>query len=158
MVRLNDISIKKIVLLLDGSDRSFKAADYAIYLSQLSKAELVILHVIEDIKQAGVISLRARYGDLKLIEGLINTNKKAATEWMNSIENVANRKGIKITKTILEDDGSSIAGVIIKFTEKNKIDLLIMGSKGYSKFRKLLLGSLATNLLSHSKCPILVIR
>lgn len=158
MVDLNDIYIKKIALLLDGSEKSIKAADYAIYLSYLTKADLILLHVIEDVKQGGVIGLRARYGDLKLVKGFINTRKKAISELMSPIENFANKKGIKISKTILEDNNTSIAGVIIKFTEEHKIDLLIMGSKGYSKFKKLLVGSLATTLVNHSKCPILVVR
>jgi nucleotide-binding universal stress UspA family protein len=144
-------------LLLDGSEKSFKTANYAIYLSYLTKADQVILHDIKDIKQAGVIGFRARYGDLKLVKGFVNVRKKATREWMVTIENFANKKGVKI-KTILEEDSTSIDEVIIKFTEEHKIDLLIMGSKDYSKFKKLLVGSLATILVSHSKCLILVVR
>ena len=158
MVDLTDIYINKIALLFDGSDKSMKAANYAIYLSNLTKSDLIILHVIEDIKQAGVIGLRARYGDLRLVKGFVNTRKEAIRKRMIPIENFANKKGIKIIKTILEDNNTSITDVIMRFTEKNKIDLLIMGTRGYSKFKKLLVGSLATNLVNHSKCPILVVR
>ena len=54
---------KKILFAFDGSSASLKASKYAIHLSSLENSDLIFLHVIEHIKQGGVIGLRAKYGD-----------------------------------------------------------------------------------------------
>jgi nucleotide-binding universal stress UspA family protein len=47
------ILIKKILVPIDGSDLSFKAASYALHLAKMENAELTALNVVEDIKQGG---------------------------------------------------------------------------------------------------------
>ena len=54
------IPIKKILLPIDGSDLSYKAARYAMHLAKADNAEITALNVIEDIKQGGAIGLQAR--------------------------------------------------------------------------------------------------
>ena len=51
MSETGDISIKKILLHIDGSSVSSKATRYAIHLAKKEAAELTVLHVIEYIKQ-----------------------------------------------------------------------------------------------------------
>ena len=76
---------KKILFAFDGSAASLKASKYAIHLSSLENSDLIFLHVIEHIKQGGVIGLRAKYGNLKLIEGYTRTRKKNAEQWVRPI-------------------------------------------------------------------------
>ena len=59
---------------------------------------------------------------------------------------------------ILDDEKNSKVETIVEFIEKNNIDLVIMGSRGLSKFKQMLVGSIASGIISHSKCPVLVIR
>jgi nucleotide-binding universal stress UspA family protein len=58
----------------------------------------------------------------------------------------------------LEDEGSSKLKIIIEYIKENNIDLVVLGSRGLSKFKQLLLGSTASGLSSHSTCPVLIIR
>ena len=51
----NSVTVKRILVATDGSDSSIRAANFAIHLCKLEKADLVILHVLPDIKQGGVI-------------------------------------------------------------------------------------------------------
>lgn len=149
---------KKILLAFDGSDASLNAANYAIHLSSLEEAQLIFLNVIENIKQGGVIGLRAKYGDLKLVEAYTNTRKKNAEKWIKPIEKSAKDKGINTKVEILEDDMNSLTGFIINYVEKNNIDLIVLGTKGQSKFRRLVMGSVASGIIHHSKCPVLLIK
>jgi nucleotide-binding universal stress UspA family protein len=55
-------------------------------------------------------------------------------------------------------DVSSVADAIISYTERNNVDLIIMGTKGRTGLKKFLLGSVASGVLSHAKCPVLVVR
>jgi len=47
----NSISVKRILVATDGSASSIRAANFAIHLCKLEKAELVIMHVLPDIKK-----------------------------------------------------------------------------------------------------------
>ena len=152
------ISVKRILVAMDGSAPSNRAANFAIHLSKLENAELVILHVLPDIKQGGAIGLRAKYGDLKLVSGFVQAKKKDALEWIRPIHEIAKKNGIESKIEILEDDGTSVVGIITKYAQKNKIDITIVGTKGLSRFRRLLVGSVASALISHSPCPVLVVR
>jgi hypothetical protein len=63
-------AIARILVPVDKAPLSMKAASYAIHLAELEKAkELIVMHVVEDIKQGGAIGLRAKYGDTRMIEG-----------------------------------------------------------------------------------------
>ena len=46
----DSVSIKKILVPIDGSETSFKAANYAIYLAKMVNAELVPINIMEDVK------------------------------------------------------------------------------------------------------------
>ena len=45
---------------------------------------------------------------------------------------------------------------LISYAESHNVDLIVMGSRGLGGFKKLLLGSVATGVSQHSKCPVLI--
>jgi nucleotide-binding universal stress UspA family protein len=53
---------------------------------------------------------------------------------------------------------TSISGTIVIYAESENIDLIVMGSKGLSGIKNMLLGSVAQEAVSHSHCPVLVVR
>ena len=147
-----------ILLAFDGSNASSRATEYAIHLAGLENATLTFIHVIDNIKQGGAIGLRARYGDMDLVKGFKRARRLDAEGWISPIQEEANNKGIKTHVAILEDEGSSKVELIIQYIKDNNIDLVISGSRGLSKFKQLLLGSIATQLISHCTCPVMIIR
>lgn len=151
-------SFKKILVPMDGSPASIKAARYAMHLAELEDAELVVVHVLEDIKQGGAIGLQARYGNLKIIQGFKKAREASAEKWISPILEAAKQKGLSVKSDILSDDGSSEAGVIVKYVEKNNIDLIVIGSRGQSKFKSLLVGSVTNTVLNHVNCPVMIVR
>ncbi|MDE1764546.1 MAG: universal stress protein, partial [Thaumarchaeota archaeon] len=52
----------------------------------------------------------------------------------------------------------SITDAIVTYAESHQIDLIVMGSRGLGGFKKLLLGSVASGVLQHSKCPVLIVK
>lgn len=155
---LRPVSVKRLLLATDGSASSFRAANFAIHLCQLEKAELVILHVLPDIKQGGVIGLRAKYGDLKLVSAFLQTKTHEAKEWIKPIQESAKKNGISCKLEILENDGASIVGIITKYAQRNKIDLIVAGTRGLSRFKHLLVGGVTSAIVSHSHCPVLLVK
>ena len=151
-------SFKKILVPLDGSTVSKKAAQYAIHLAKVEGAKLVLLHVIEGVKQGGAIGLQAKYGNVKLVEGFQNVLRQSAEKWMSEITGAADRQGVSTKIEILPDDGTHEVGVIIGYAADNGVDLIVMGSRGLSKFKRLLLGSVTNEVIRYSPCPVLVVR
>lgn len=149
---------RRILVPIDGSQVSKKAAEYAVHLAGTEGAELVVVHVIEDIKQGGAIGLQARYGNVKIIEGFRKAREASAHQWIHDIKESAQGKGIRIKAEILEDRGDSEAGVIVKYAEKNNVDLIVIGSKGHSRFKRLVVGSVANSVFHLAICPVMVVR
>jgi nucleotide-binding universal stress UspA family protein len=151
-------SIKKILVPVDGSSASVKALQYAIHLAELEArdAELIALHVLEDIKQGGAIGLQAKYGNVRLVEGFKKARREAALEWLKQIEEAAKKKGIRFKSEIL--DGDSKVETIIDYANENSVDLIVIGSRGLTGLKRLLLGSVANAVVSNAPCPVMVVR
>lgn len=154
----NKTSIQKILVAVDGSSVSEKAAEHAIHLAKLENAELVFIHVIEDIKMGGAIGARAKYGDIKLVDGYNRVRKEAALQWIRPLEEHARNEKVKAKNEILYDTGKSVTGMIVEYAQKNDIDLLVVGTRGRSRFKRLLIGSVASGVSNHAHCPVLVVR
>ena len=91
----SSISIKKILVPVDGSNASVKALQYATHLTELedSITELIVVHVLEDVKQGGAIGLQAKYGNVRLVEGFKRARRQAALEWLEQVQVVCEGKG-----------------------------------------------------------------
>jgi nucleotide-binding universal stress UspA family protein len=46
----------------------------------------------------------------------------------------------------------------VDFAEENNIDLIVIGTRGRSGFKKLLLGSVASHVVTYAHCPVLVVK
>jgi len=150
------LSIRKILVTIDGSENSKKAADYAISLSKKYNAQLIILYVLYS-------ELGFAYSNLlgvttpKAIEDVLETQKKDVQKWFDEIRSKLKNTNISVTDKIIISV-SSIVGEIIGFADKEKVDLIILGTRGRTGFKKLLLGSVAEGVVTHSSCPVMVVR
>jgi nucleotide-binding universal stress UspA family protein len=61
-----------------------------------------------------------------------------------------------VAETIL--DVASAADSIVNFAESKKADLIVIGTKGRTGLKRLLLGSVASGVVTHASCPVLVTR
>lgn len=157
MVKDGIVRYKKILVAVDGSSTSTKAANHAIHIAKSEGAELIITHVVEDIKQGGAIGLRAKYGDVKLVEAFQKVQMESADKLISPIVESAEQVGVKTQSEILLDTGKSEAGMIAEYAEKNRVDLIVAGSRGTSKLGRLLVGSVTNKLVNLAKCPVLVV-
>ncbi|HJU78560.1 MAG TPA: universal stress protein [Nitrososphaeraceae archaeon] len=148
--------IKKILVTIDGSENSMKAADYAVSFAKKYDAELTILYVLYS-------ELGFAYSNLigvttpKAIEDVLETQKKDVQKWFDEIKSKLGTTKITLTGKIIIS-ASSIVGEIVGFASKEKMDLIILGTRGRTGFKKLLLGSVAEGVVNHSSCPVMVVR
>jgi nucleotide-binding universal stress UspA family protein len=146
----------KILVAIDGSDYSMKAAEYTIDIARDNKAQLIALTVL-DISKIG-------YGASAFIaspmHGLdeLKRKRKEAQEWLDKVAKLtASQKAtdnIQFKSQI--EESMSVAGTIVEFAENQNIDLIVVGSRGRSGFTKLLLGSVASTVVTYATCPVLV--
>lgn len=151
-------TIARILVPVDNAPLSMKAASYAIHLAELEKAKkLIVMHVVEDIKQGGAIGLRAKYGDVRMIEGFRKAKRGSAEEMIRPIEEEAKKKGLNIRSEIVYAGGKSVAKSITEYANKNHIDLIIIGGGDVSQRKFLIVGgSIAVSVVKKSKCPVVV--
>jgi nucleotide-binding universal stress UspA family protein len=146
-----EIPLKRILVPLDGSEFSFRAAKYAIKIAKMSKADLVCVHSVvnlpySDYATAGVV-----------VKQYIDDSKKQAEKWYDEVKTMASKEGIKATsETIL--DVVSVADSIINYAERQNIDMIVIGTKGRTGLKRFILGSVANGVVAHAKCPVLVVR
>ena len=152
--------IESILVPVDRTPLSIKAANYGIHLAEVEKAkELIVMHVIEDIKQGGAIGLRAKYGDVKMIEGFRKAKVGSAEEMIMAIEVEAKKKGVNIKSEIIYAEGKSVGKSITEYANKNRIDLIIVGGRDISHRTYLIVeGSVAMAVIKKSHCPVIVMR
>ena len=152
--------IERILVPVDRTPLSMKAANYGIHLSEVEKAkELIIMHVVEDIKQGGAIGLRAKYGDVKKIEGFRKAMVGSAEEMITAIEVEAKKKGVNIKSEIIYAEGKSVGKSITEYANKHRIDLIIIGGRDISHRAYLIVeGSVAMAVIKKSHCPVIVMR
>lgn len=58
------------------------------------------------------------------------------------------------TRTVV----GNAADEILKIAEKDKVELIVMGSRGHGSIRSMILGSVAQKVLTHSEVPVMIVR
>ena len=152
----------KVLVAIDGSDHSMKAAEYAIDIARDNKAQLIALTVL-DISKVGYAASAFIASPMYGLEKL-ERKRKEAHEWLDKAGKLTSQKSnddnnnndVQFKPQI--EESMSVAGTIVDFAENQNIDLIVVGSRGQSSFRKLLLGSAASTVVTYAICPVLVIK
>jgi nucleotide-binding universal stress UspA family protein len=156
----NNNNISKILVPIDGSELSRKAADYAILLSSKLGTELFVIHVLNDIPYEHNVGSYGLY-DIETpdeIKQILQEERGITKEWFDKIKASASEKNIKIIKTELVITRSSIESAIVDYAKRNRIDLIVIETAGHSGFRKLIPGDVASGVIKHSHCPVMMIK
>ena len=150
--------ISKILVGVDGSESSFNAVNYAIDLSGKFNSEIILLSIVPS---------KIHHGDSSGVFGMVSQSylsdyKKEAEKWFKEIiNNLKNEETFEIDKKIKTDvitTPFSIAASILNYAEERDVDLIIIGNKGNSGLKKMLLGSVASDIVTYSHCPVLIIK
>jgi nucleotide-binding universal stress UspA family protein len=142
------IAVKNVLFATDFSTTSEAALPYATAICRHFGSTLHLVHVLSD---ANVLMMTGGVDYVSM--GTIYED--AHTEAKEKLDSVATRVG-DIPSRIYIRHGQvwvNLAGIV----EENKIDLIVVGTHGRTGFGKLLLGSVAEDILRHAPCPVLTI-
>lgn len=146
------MSVKNILWASDGSEESLNALRWVEVLATRYDANVIALSVFETAK----LNPSARADDLRREIDLIDSEiTKKETRRLTQIRNALERKGIKAETHVA-------TGIphqeIVKTAHDRRIDLIAMGKRGLTPWRKMLLGSTTTAVLREAHVPVLTVR
>lgn len=145
--------MKKILVPTDFSKTSITAMEVATEIAQKAGAEITLLHVVEEAtpesyRVTGEWQTNEDWSDrlftLKLLE-----KAKAQLEKMVLDPRFA---AVKVNGELRL--GNAFHGMRTIITDK-KMDLVVMGTRGHSKFEEMVIGTNTERVVRHAKCPVL---
>ncbi|SRR5579875_794838 len=140
-----------IVVAIDGSDLSKRAADYAISLAKEQNAKVSAVAVVK------FHQTDAFRGSTATLEKFVRKQAEIAQRWLDSARNKAEKENVRFESRVIKTR-TNIPEEIIKYAMDKRSDLIIMGTRGRTGFKKVLLGSVASAVVTHAGCPVMVIR
>ena len=141
---------KTILICSDGSDHALKAAKQAVEIARLHEACLVLLHVEPSELQPYAVPWQLEIGQAPMQH--LSAEHKANLE-----ATMALCKDERVTYRCRHEHGHP-AEQIIRVAEEEEADLIVMGSRGLSEWKALLLGSVSDHVLHHAHCSVLIVR
>ena len=136
------------MVAIDGSEHSLKAAEYALGIAKSFNAQLFAITVtsvpeLYHLKQEDVLKQSNEMDDSKT--------------WLEEFSHSAKTENIEL-KTELINSHRPVDYVILEYAEEKNIDLTVVGTRGRSGFKRLLLGSVASSVVSYAHCPVMVVK
>jgi nucleotide-binding universal stress UspA family protein len=150
---------KKILVPHAGTPAGDDALKHAVHTAKSSKAEILILHVVEDIQYAN-IGFQLHQSEYESIRRELQKEHRKMKAIMEKemLKRVQFCKKNKVKAELKVTTGTS-AEEIMKIVKNNRIDLIVMAKRRKLKGIKRLmaLGSVSRKILEHVSCPVLMI-
>lgn len=140
--------LKHILHPTDFSNNSNQALVYACDIAEQFGAELHLLNILQD-----------PGSNSPAIAGLDPTDyypqlRKVAMEELDNLPG----KLVDYKGAVTSDLCEGVPFVeIIRYAKKNAMDMIVMGTHGYSGLKHLLMGSVAENVVRKAPCPVLTV-
>jgi len=140
------------------------AAEYALAMAKKVNAELIAVHVLsaklgyDHTPRPLLFGLPATPSSLN---DIIQTSKQEAERWLERVkQQQQDDENIKVklkTKVILAST-PMVAAELVDYARNENIDLIVVGTRGRSGIKKILLGSTASGIVTHANCPVMIVK
>lgn len=140
------MSSPTILLPVDGSEHSMHAAGYATKMALLMSARLLLLYCHRPFP----VQLGEPY-----FQKAIDTIMAKSNTLMTPFREMLSKKSAAFEQLIMEGPAGQ---KICEIAQIEGCEMIIMGSRGRSNLKGLLLGSVAHRVLQQAPCPVLIVR
>jgi nucleotide-binding universal stress UspA family protein len=152
----------KILVALDGSEHSLRALDDAIQVAKKFHGKITLMHVYSvtvapvmvpepsTLTPSGMPVVTAAE-----VSKIVEATRKVGNRILADAAEKAKAEKLQV-KTMLKE-GNTVQE-IVRVAEEGKFDLIVMGVRGISKIRELLLGSVSEGVIRHAHCPVMVVK
>jgi nucleotide-binding universal stress UspA family protein len=146
------------MVAIDGSETSMRAAEYAVAMTKNTKnkeTQLIGITILDLGRLSYSFFVAApSYGSKELEE-----KRQEAKMWLNQVDRLSKENNVPQFKSeIIEDVVSRIGGAIVKYAENEKVDLIVVGTRGRSGLKRMLIGSVASDILHYAHCPVMIVK
>lgn len=141
--------LQRIAVAVDGSRFAEAALDYGVVLARRFGGSLVLLTVAP---LATYVISTEPWVPTEILEGEVQHYRGILDAA------VARARAVGVTEVIGAFLEGLVTDEIVAYLERNPCDLLIMGSRGQSAAKRLLLGSTSDAVLHHVTCTVLIVR
>jgi len=144
----------KVLVGMDGSDPSFRALEFAIDFCGRFGAPLDILHVAPNRAPPAVLRNFASSEHMAEQGGAIY--QMIGEGILETALHTAHQAGLAEVRQALSF--GEPARCIVEYADRHRIDVIVVGSRGLSELRGLLLGSVSLKVSTHAHCTCIVVR
>lgn len=143
--------IKNILVPFDNSKHATRVFGYALTLAKIFDANLLIAAITQDdLQRSWVNGVPSRDKEMSK-HSLVQLR-----EGMNKLQHQANGLKIKVNSTIMTS--KDIRATILSLIASQKIDLVIMGTRGRGEMKEMMLGRVSTTIALNAGCPVMLIK
>ena len=141
----------KILIPTDFSKLSLVAVNYAVKMAKKLSAEIVLLNVIFiSAPPRAMVAVKVK----SIEDAMFDNAKQVSIQLINELK--AEHKGkLNISYEIIK--GYPVEEIVESYAIHNKVDLIIMGTKGASGLAKILIGSNAASVINNSDIPVIIV-
>jgi len=143
--------MKRILVPVDGSKGANDAAAFAARLAKDTRATVELVYVY-DAPTASLMGLEATSNIATVKEQVAGGSFQAA---LNAISGAVGGGEVAIAEYVAIGHP---AKEICAYAKEQGHDLVVMGSRGRSEVKELVLGSVSQAVLHHAQCPVMVVR
>ena len=153
----DSVSIKKILVAVDGSKTSLDAAEHAICHAEKHDSELTALYVVSSDVRYGYLEDVITPGLPASLKEVVVLAMEKGQKYLDNVMQNASENKVEVRTEVLIG-ASSVVKEIVEYAEEHTIDLIVIGTRGISGIKKMLLGSTASGVLSYAHCPVLIVK
>ena len=150
----------KILVPLDGSEHSLEALEEAVQIAKKFSGNITLIHVYS--VQPIMMPEPSTMGSLSIpiitgaeVSMMIEATKKLGNKILDDGEQRVKTSEIRIEKMLVE--GHAVEE-IVNVANQGNFDLIVIGARGVSHMREMLLGSVTDGVIHHARCPVLVMK
>ncbi|MCL6512081.1 MAG: universal stress protein [Anaerolineae bacterium] len=138
---------KKILVPLDGSSFAEEALPHARELAECGGAEIILARVDEPYEPPPGIFVPAT--------AIPEVVRLSAGEYLEQLVSRLKLAGFKVESVVLD---GKVADALLKYAREEGVDLIVMSTHGRTGISRLLMGSVAEQIVHGAHCPVLLMR
>lgn len=140
------MSASKILIPVDGSSHSLRATHYGVKIAKCMGSDILLIHC----HKAFPVTLGEPY-----LQKMITRRQEDSNRLLQAYRDLLKDEGITFEDRIFEGSPGSVICNVAKIEE---CEMIIMGSRGHTDLKGLLLGSVAHRVLHAAPCPVTIVR
>jgi nucleotide-binding universal stress UspA family protein len=146
---------EKILVPLDGSEHSVRALKVAVQTAKKFHGKVTLIHVYSKVWPIVMPHATVVPEATVIVPKLIEAAREAGAGILADGEKKVKAEGLQV-ETLLRE-GHTVEE-ILKAAGEGEFDLIVMGARGLSRIKEILLGSVSDGVMRHACCPVLVVK